>query len=187
MKFLYVIMALSILGCFFFKSNPKNKNTKTSFYDFVVKDLQGNEFNFSTLKGKKVLVVNTASKCGLTPQYEQLQAIYETYKESHNLEIIGFPANNFLYQEPGNAKDIQEFCQLNYGVTFPMMAKIDVKGSNQAEIYQFLTQKKFNGYKNSRVKWNFQKYLIGRDGQLEKIVSPSTKPTDKEIVDWIKK
>lgn len=187
MKLLYFLIPAIIVPFFFFKrTKTQLTNTKTSIYDFVVKDLQGNDFSFAQLKGKKILIVNTASKCGLTPQYEQLQEIYTTYKDSHNFVIIGFPANNFLYQEPGSSEAIQEFCQINYGVTFPMMEKIDVKGKDQAEIYQFLTRKKFNGYQDSKVKWNFQKYLISRTGQLEQVIAPSVKPNNSSIIDWIK-
>jgi glutathione peroxidase len=164
------------------------KETKSypvgSIHSFVVKSLQGNDFNFSTLEGKKVMIVNTASKCGLTPQYEKLQQLYDKYK-SENFEIIGFPANNFLWQEPGNANDIQEFCSINYGVTFPMMEKISVKGKNMHPIYEFLTRKSKNGVMNSSVKWNFQKYLLNENGELEKVISPKTQPDDRSIVDWI--
>lgn len=188
MKLLLIVIPVVLLVVFAFKKRVATlTNTKKSIYDFIVKDLQGNDFDFSTLKGKKVMIVNTASKCGLTPQYEQLQEIYTEYKDSKNFVIVGFPANNFLYQEPGSSDEIEEFCQLNYGVTFPMMEKIDVKGKDQAEIYQFLTNKKFNGYKDSKVKWNFQKYLIGRDGTLEMIVSPKTKPNDPSVIAWITK
>ncbi|MDO6739131.1 glutathione peroxidase [Wenyingzhuangia sp. 2_MG-2023] len=188
MKLLYIILPILLFAYYIFREQKvKITNTKTSIYDFIVKDLQGNDFNFSTLKGKKIMIVNTASKCGLTPQYEQLQEIYEAYNNSNNFTIVGFPANNFLYQEPGDSEDIQEFCQLNYGVTFPMMEKIDVKGKNQAEIYQFLTRKKFNGVQDSKVTWNFQKFLIGRDGKLEKVISPKIKPNDPSIVNWITK
>lgn len=158
--------------------------SQTSFYDFSVKTLQGETFNLNTLRGKKVMVVNTASKCGLTPQYEQLQAIYEQYG-GDDFEIIGFPANNFMNQEPGTAEEIAEFCQLNYGVTFTMMEKISVKGDNQHPLYQWLTQKSKNGVTDSKVQWNFQKYLIGTDGKLEKVISPKTKPDDPEVIDWI--
>ena len=143
MKPIYFIAPILLLGLYAFKKRKlKLTNTKTSIYDFVVKDLQGNDFDFSTLKGKKIMIVNTASKCGLTPQYEQLEEIYEEYSKEYNFEIIGFPSNNFLFQEPGNNKEIQEFCQLNYGVTFPIMDKVEVKGKKQAEIYQFLTDMK---------------------------------------------
>lgn len=167
----------------FFKKDTKSY-PKSSIHSFVVMNLQGNDFDFSTLKGKKVMIVNTASKCGLTPQYEKLQKIYDKYK-SENFEIIGFPANNFLWQEPGNSNDIQEFCSINYGVTFPMMEKISVKGSSMHPIYEFLTKKSKNGVKNSSVKWNFQKYLLNENGELEKVISPKTQPDDRSITAWI--
>lgn len=155
-----------------------------TIYDFKVKDLADNEFDFATLKGKKILIVNTASECGLTPQYEQLQAIYEKYQNS-NFVIVGFPANNFGAQEPGTNEQISTFCKKNYGVTFPMMAKISVKGSDMHPIYQFLTQKAKNGLQDSEVQWNFQKYLIDENGHLVKVISPRTLPTATEIINWI--
>lgn len=158
---------------------------KQNIYQFKVTDLSGKEFDFASLKGKKILVVNTASKCGLTPQYENLQTIYDQYKDQ-NLVIVGFPANNFASQEPGTSGEIATFCQKNYGVTFPMMDKISVKGDDMAPIYQFLTQKSKNGLEDSEVQWNFQKYLIDENGHLAKVISPKTLPTDPEIVDWIK-
>ena len=160
--------------------------TKETIYSFKVKDLSGNEFDFASLKGKKILIVNTASKCGLTPQYKDLEAIYEKYKEK-NFVIIGFPANNFASQEPGSSKEISQFCQLNYGVTFPMMEKVSVKGADMCEVYQFLTQKSKNGLQDSEVEWNFQKYLINEKGELEKVIAPQVLPTDASIVDWINK
>ena len=160
--------------------------TKENIYSFKVKDLSGNEFDFASLKGKKILIVNTASKCGLTPQYKDLEAIYKKYKEK-NFVIIGFPANNFASQEPGTSKEISEFCQLNYGVTFPMMEKVSVKGDDMSEVYQFLTQKSKNGLQDSEVEWNFQKYLINEKGELEKVIAPRVLPTDASIVDWITK
>ena len=157
---------------------------KETIYQFKVKTLEGSDFDFSTLKGKKILVVNTASKCGLTPQYEQLQAIYDKYKDQ-NFVIVGFPANNFMSQEPGTSSEIAEFCQRNYGVTFPMMNKISVKGKDMHPVYQFLTQKAKNGLEDSDVEWNFQKYLINENGELAKVVGPRTLPTDAEITNWI--
>lgn len=159
---------------------------KENIYQFKVKDLSGDEFDFASLKGKKILIVNTASKCGLTPQYKDLEAIYEKYKDK-NFVIVGFPANNFGQQEPGTNDEIGAFCQKNYGVTFPMMSKVSVKGSDICELYQFLTQKSRNGLQDSQVEWNFQKYLINENGELEKVVSPQVLPTDAEIVDWISK
>lgn len=160
--------------------------TKETIYSYKVNDLSGNEFDFASLKGKKILIVNTASKCGLTPQYKDLEAIYEKYK-SNNFVIVGFPANNFASQEPGSSKEISEFCQKNYGVTFPMMEKVSVKGTDMCALYQFLTQKSKNGLQDSQVEWNFQKYLINEKGELEKVVLPQVLPTDAEIVNWITK
>lgn len=159
---------------------------KENIYQFKVKDLSGDEFDFASLKGKKILIVNTASKCGLTPQYKDLETIYEKYKDK-NFVIVGFPANNFGQQEPGTNDEIGAFCQKNYGVTFPMMSKVSVKGSDMCELYQFLTQKSRNGLQDSQVEWNFQKYLINENGELEKVVSPQVLPTDAEIIDWISK
>ncbi|MFP9099096.1 glutathione peroxidase [Flavobacterium sp. RHBU_24] len=159
---------------------------KETIYQFKVTDLYGEPFDFALLKGKKVIVVNTASKCGLTPQYKDLEAIYEKYKDK-GLVIVGFPANNFASQEPGTSKEIAQFCQQNYGVTFPMMEKISVKGNDMAPIYKFLTQKSKNGLQDSEVEWNFQKYLINEKGELVKVVSPKTLPTDPEITDWLSK
>ena len=155
-----------------------------SIYDFTLEDIYGEEFSLSEYKGKKILLVNTASKCGLTYQYEQLQELYEQYKDQ-NFEIIGFPSNYFAMQERGSNDEIASFCQKNYGVTFKMMSKIKVKGNNMHPLYIYLTQEKYNGYKDSKVSWNFQKYLIGEEGKLEKIVSPKTNPKDAKIIDWI--
>ena len=161
-----------------------NIQSQENIYQFKVQDLYGNGFDFRTLKGKKIMVVNTASECGLTPQYEDLQKLYDTYKDN-NFIIIGFPANNFGKQEPGSDKEIATFCKENYGVTFPMMSKISVKGKDMHEVYQFLTQKEKNGLENSKVKWNFQKYLLNEKGELVKVVSPKTLPTDPVILNWI--
>ena len=166
------------------QSKSETPMSAETIYQFKVEDLDGNAFDFSTLKGKKILVVNTASECGLTPQYEQLQAIYNKYK-NQNFVIVGFPANNFMSQEPGTSGEIAEFCQRNYGVTFPMMDKISVKGKDMHPVYQFLTQKGKNGLQDSEVEWNFQKYLINENGELAKVVGPRTLPTDAEITNWI--
>ena len=159
--------------------------TKENIYQFKVEDLSGKSFDFATLKGKKIMIVNTASKCGLTPQYKDLEAVYKEYKDQ-GLVIIGFPANNFASQEPGTNEEIATFCQMNYGVTFPMMDKVSVKGDDMAAIYQFLTQKSKNGLQDSKVEWNFQKYLINEKGELDKVISPRTLVTDPEVLDWIK-
>jgi glutathione peroxidase len=158
--------------------------TNRSFHDFSVLTLEGEEFDLAKLKGKKVLVVNTASKCGFTPQYEGLQKLYEQYG-GDSFTIIGFPANNFMRQEPGTNKDIRQFCTRNYGVSFPMMAKISVKGRDIHPVYQWLTRKDENGKMNSSVKWNFQKYLVDEDGRLVGMFPPRTKPSDPRILNWI--
>ena len=167
-------------------TNSSEPMTTQSIYQFKVEDLSGNTFDFTSLKGKKIIIVNTASKCGYTPQYEQLEAIYNKYKNK-NLVIIGFPANNFMWQEPGTNAEIATFCKSKYGVTFPMMAKISVKGKDMHPIYQFLTQKKLNGVLDSKVEWNFQKYLINEKGQLEQVYMSGVKPNDEKIINWIEK
>ncbi|MCW3804860.1 glutathione peroxidase [Plebeiibacterium marinum] len=159
-------------------------SAQSSIYDYTVETLEGEDFSFSRLKGKKVMIVNTASKCGFTPQYEGLEELFRKYG-GDDFVIVGFPANNFLRQEPGTAEEIREFCTKNYGVSFPIMAKISVKGNDMAPIYQWLTQKSKNGVQDSKVKWNFQKYLINEKGELEKVLSPKTKPQSDEIISWI--
>ncbi|MDA6068912.1 glutathione peroxidase [Flavobacterium sp. AC] len=170
----------------------KNKVSKTdkvmakeNIYQFKVQDLSGDTFDFASLKGKKVMIVNTASKCGLTPQYKDLEAIYKEYKDK-GFVIVGFPANNFASQEPGTNKEIETFCQQNYGVTFPMMDKVSVKGDDMCEVYKFLTQKSKNGLQDSEVEWNFQKYLINEKGELVKVIKPRTLVTEPEVINWIK-
>jgi glutathione peroxidase len=158
---------------------------QNTIYSYKVKDIDGNEFDFASLKGKKIMIVNTASKCGFSPQYEELQQLYKKYKDQ-GFVIVGFPANNFKEQEPGTDKEIAQFCTLEYGVTFPMMSKVSVKGDDMAPIYKFLTQKKLNGEEDSSVKWNFQKYLIDENGHLYDYYSPWRSPDAKGIVNWIK-
>lgn len=185
---------LLLLSCQNQAQNQAQNNTTTmetqtpvtaqTIYQFKVTDLYGKVFDFATLKGKKILIVNTASECGLTPQYKDLEAIYKKYKDL-NFVIVGFPANNFGSQEPGSNAEIAKFCEMNYGVTFPMMEKISVKGKEMHELYQFLTQKSKNGLQDSDVEWNFQKYLINEQGQLVKVLSPRVLPTDTAIVGWI--
>jgi glutathione peroxidase len=155
----------------------------SDFYDFKVKTLEGVEFDFSSLKGKKVMIVNTASKCGFTPQYKELEEVYEKYKGS--LVIIGFPANNFMNQEPGSSAKIREFCTENYGVTFPMMEKISVKGKDMAPLYKWLTSKTKNGVMDSQVKWNFQKYLIDENGKLVDVIYSKEKPSSDKVMAWL--
>jgi len=151
-----------------------------NIYDFSATDINGNEFNFSNLKEKVILIVNTASKCGFTGQYKELEDLYLKYHDQ-GLEIIGFPCNQFGHQEPGNEEEIKSFCQLTYNVTFPMMSKIDVNGDNAHPIYQYLKQKApgILGFKG--IKWNFTKFLINRDGTIINRYPPQLKPSELEI------
>jgi glutathione peroxidase len=173
---LILIMILLISGTGVF---AQSKN----FYDFKVKTIDGNDFDLSSLRGKKVMVVNTASKCGFTPQYKDLEDVYEKFGDV--LVIIGFPANNFMNQEPGSASDIRKFCTENYGVTFPMMEKISVKGKDMHPLYKWLTSKEENGVTDSEVKWNFQKYLIDETGKLIDVVYSKEKPNSDRVLSWI--
>ncbi len=150
-----------------------------SFYDITINSLQGKEIKFNDFKGKYVLIVNVASKCGFTPQYESLQKLHEKYKDQ--LQIIGVPCNQFGSQEPGNSNEIESFCQLNYGVSFLMTEKIDVKGKHQHKLYKWLTNKELNKTKNSKVRWNFQKYLINEQGHLVDYYYSITNPLNKKI------
>ncbi|MCC5917920.1 MAG: glutathione peroxidase [Cryomorphaceae bacterium] len=158
-------------------------NATKTFYDFSAKDIDGNDFPMSNLKGKRILIVNVASKCGFTSQYEQLQELYEKLG-GDNFTIIGFPSNNFMGQEPGTEEDIKAFCQKNYGVTFPMMSKIDVKGKEIHPIYQWLTQKNLNGKDDYKVAWNFHKFLIDENGNLVRDFSSKVSPISEEIVSF---
>jgi len=169
----------SIIGNLFASEKKHNTNSKVSIYNIEINSLQGKPIKLSEFKGKHMLLVNVASKCGFTPQYKELQKLYETYKET--LVVIGVPCNQFGSQEPGNAFEIQEFCQVNYGVDFLITEKIDVKGSKQHSLYKWLTDKIFNGLKDSNVKWNFQKYLINPEGNLVDYFYSITKPLSKKI------
>ncbi len=162
------------------KSRSMNK---PSIHPLKAQTLSGEEFDFARLKGMKVMIVNTASECGFTPQYEGLEQLYRKYAD--RLVIIGFPTNDFGSQEPGTNDQIAAFCQKNYGVTFPMMAKITVKGKAIHPVYQFLTQKSKNGLQDSDVEWNFQKYLLNENGELERVLPSKVKPNDPQIISWL--
>jgi len=157
-----------------------------SFYDFKVKDIDGKEVSMADFKGKKVLVVNVASECGNTPQYESLEKLYKKYGPE-KFVIVGFPANNFGSQEPGSNEEIKTFCTSKYQVTFPMMSKISVKGKDMDPLYKWLTTKKENGVLDAPVTWNFQKFMINTDGTLEGMVKPGVDPDTEVIVKWIEK
>lgn len=168
-------MVLSVAGL-----SAQNK----VLYNFKATTLDGQNFDLSSLKGKKIMVVNTASKCGLTPQYAMLEKLYEKYKDQ-NFVIIGFPANNFASQEPGTNAEIKTFCTQNYGVTFPMMSKISVKGADIDPLYTWLTSKTQNGVIDAPVQWNFQKFLINENGQLADVAFPKELPDEAKIIKWI--
>ena len=187
---LFFIAALFILGGNFFYADtsspvPVNLNNENclqnkTIYDFKVEALNGGTINFADFKGKKILIVNTASKCGFTPQYKELEALYEKYKDQ--LVIIGFPANNFLFQEPGSNETIGEFCKKNYGVTFPMAAKISVKGKSIAPIYQWLCNKEENGVMDAKITWNFNKFLLNEQGVIITKFNSKVTPMSEEII-----
>lgn len=162
-----------------------SQSKKANFYSFEVKTIDGKKFDLSSLKGKKVLVVNTASKCGLTPQYKDLEKLYKMYN-GPRFTIIAFPANNFLSQEPGTNEEIKTFCEKNYGVSFQMMEKISVKGDDIHPLYKWLTSKIENGVIDAPVQWNFQKFMIDENGNLVDMVSPRDNPMCDKIVNWIK-
>ena len=164
-----------LLGSVIFTASP--------IYSYKVPSLTGGNIQFSAFKGKKILIVNTASKCGNTPQYEGLEALYKKYKDK--LVVVGFPANNFMGQEPGSNEDIAEFCQKNYGVTFPMAAKISVKGKDIAPIYKYLVAEAAKKKLENPVTWNFGKFLIDEKGELIATFSPKTKPLSDDILKYL--
>jgi glutathione peroxidase len=153
----------------------------TSALDFTVKDIDGDDVPLSKYGGKVVLIVNVASKCGLTPQYEDLQSLHERYAED-GLAILGFPANNFLRQEPGTNEQIKQFCSAEYGVEFDMFSKVSVKGRDMCELYRYLTSKKSNPDFGGGIKWNFTKFLVGRDGKTTARFGPRTRPSDSKVI-----
>ncbi|MBO9681683.1 MAG: glutathione peroxidase [Flavisolibacter sp.] len=155
----------------------------SSIYEFKVEGLEGGTIDFSKFKGKKIMIVNTASKCGNTPQYKELEELYEKYKDK--LVIVGFPANNFGGQEPGSNEEIKEFCTKNYGVTFPMASKISVKGDDIAPIYKYLTDEAKKLGVEDPVKWNFTKFLLDENGKLIAVIDNKTKPMSEEVLKYL--
>lgn len=174
---MYVICLL--IGINTINKTEKMETTTKSLYNIEINSISGDKINLADYKGKKILFVNVASECGFTPQYEGLQELYELYKDK--LMIIGVPSNQFGGQEPGTAEQIQSFCKLNFGVTFLITEKVDVKGKNQHPLYTWLTKKENNGIKSSSVKWNFQKYLVDENGDLIDYYFSLTKPMSKKI------
>ena len=179
-KYSFVFLITLLLSCM----NSYNYEDNLSFYDIKVKTIDGEDFDLSTFKGKKLLVVNVASKCGLTPQYKQLEELYKEYK-NHNFTVLAFPSSDFANQEYTDSQKISSFCQKNYGVTFPIFEKVSVKGKSKHYIYQWLTEKNKNGKKNVSVLWNFQKFIIDENGQWVDYFLPTTSPKSKKIVKWI--
>jgi len=186
MKYYLIAVLLLVLGLawtnyFRGAEKPANMNSKKSIYGYSFKSIDGKTISLSQYKGKKILIVNVASRCGFTPQYEDLEKLYEQYKEK--LVVIGFPANNFKHQEPGTNEEIAKFCSSKYGVTFPMSEKISVLGEDQNDLYKWLTDKSLNGWNVFPPKWNFYKYLISENGELSKVFPSTTKPLSKDITD----
>ena len=155
-------------------------STQSSFFQFTVNGLDGNPVDLSTFRGKKIVVLNTASECGYTPQYADWEKFYEDHKDK--VVVLGFPSNDFGGQEPGSSHEISTFCQQNYGVTFPMFEKVDVKGANKAPVYQWLTDAQLNGWNNQEPTWNFCKYVLDENGQLVKFFASATKPDNPEFL-----
>lgn len=191
MKYLFLVLMLAgITYSFVYLKRKEKSETKllekpVSFYSLSIESIDGQTIDFSQFKGKKVICVNVASKCGHTPQYSELEKLYQKYKDK--LVIIAFPCNQFLFQEPGSNKDIQEFCTKNYGITFLLTSKIDVKGSGQHPVYQWLTSKAQNEKMDSEVKWNFQKYLINENGEWVTFFDSKIQPMDPSIIAAIEK
>ena len=177
MKYLLTIAAAIMFSAFTLPGDP-------SIHGFKVKSIEGGTIDFSKFKGKKILVVNTASKCGYTPQYSQLEELYKKYGKK--LVIVGFPANNFGAQEPGTNEEIKSFCTKNYGVTFPMAAKVSVKGDDIAPIYKWLTEKSENGVMDADIKWNFTKFLLDENGVLLAKFDSKVTPMSDEILAYLK-
>lgn len=155
-----------------------------SVYDFAVTDIDGHAVSLAQFRGRVLLIVNVASKCAFTRQYEALQRLYDTYRE-RGLAVLGFPANDFLWQEPGTNAEIKSFCTIRYGVTFPMFAKISVKGAAQHPLYRFLTDKRTNPHFGGRITWNFNKFLIGRDGAILARFAARTRPDSPKVLDAV--
>lgn len=177
MKYLLTIAAAIMFSAFTLPGDP-------SIHGFKVKSIEGGTIDFAKFKGKKILVVNTASKCGYTPQYEALEKVYEEYKDK--LVIVGFPANNFGGQEPGADSEIQEFCKARFGVKFPLASKVSVKGEDTAPIYKWLTSKTQNGVLDAEIKWNFNKFLLDENGKMIAYFESKVKPDSEEILKYLK-
>jgi glutathione peroxidase len=190
MKYLIILGVIAVLGYFGYRffnraaQKPEGARSAKSIYEYSYTSIDGKEVKLEAYRGKKILFVNVASKCGFTPQYEDLEKLYEQWKEK--LVIVGFPANDFMGQEPGTNDEIASFCRLNYGVTFPLSEKVTVVGEGKHPIYQWLTDKSLNGWNAAEPKWNFHKYLVSETGELIAVFPSSTKPESEEIVSHLK-
>lgn len=190
LKIILVLVAVGAAGLvaaaykygFIFNPSPSEPVKEKGMYEFTMKDIDGNDVSLEKYKGNVVMLVNVASRCGLTPQYEGLQAIYDKYKD-RGFTVLGFPANNFMGQEPGTEAEIKEFCSLNYNVGFPMFSKISVKGTDQHPLYRFLTHPETNPGFDGDITWNFEKFLADREGKIIARFSPRTVPTDAEVIE----
>lgn len=182
MKFRILIFSLFL---FFVNAKAQDNKTTQNIYQFKIQSLDGGTIDFAKFKGKKIIVVNTASMCGYTPQYKELETLYEKYKDK--LVIVGFPSDNFGGQEYGSDKEVKDFCQKNYGVTFPLTTRVDVTGDKMTPVYQYLTSKSQNGVLDATVKWNFNKFLIDENGNVTAYYPSKTKPDDAAIISWIEK
>ena len=178
-KFIILIIGIGIFTVFNLNSSEKIPDIPKSFYAYSAEDINGEVISMSEYKGKKILVVNVASRCGYTPQYEGLQKLYENYGDS--LVVLGFPSNDFMWQEPGSNTEIKTFCKTNYGVTFPMFSKIHVKGRKQHPIYNWLSDSKLNGWNDDPPSWNFNKYLLDKNGTIIELYGADVKPLDTLI------
>ena len=178
---LLLIAVVATPGCSPSNANEQEAPKVSKPLSFTMKSLSGEDVNLSKYEGKVVLIVNVASKCGLTPQYEQLQALHDKYAEG-GLAILCFPCNQFLFQEPGGAERIQEFCRANYGVTFDMFGKVKVKGKGACDLYKTLTALDTEAVVPGKISWNFEKFILGRDGQVRARFAPRTKPDDPSIL-----
>lgn len=192
LKIIGVFAALVMIGGlvaayaygFIFNPSPTYPPKENSMYEFAMKDIDGKDVKLDAYKGNVVMIVNTASKCGLTPQYEGLQALHDKYKDK-GFTVLGFPANNFMGQEPGTEKEIKEFCTLKYDITFPMFSKISVKGTDQHPFYTFLTNKASNPGMDGDITWNFEKFVADRNGKIIARFSPKTLPDDPKVTETI--
>jgi len=188
------IMLTVALGAVLYSFNPaaaiaQNSSNSTSMktvydYDYIATSIDGQQYRLGQLKGKKIMIVNVASHCGYTPQYAELQELYEKYR-AKGFVILGFPCNQFAGQEPGDESEIKSFCEKNYGVTFPLFAKVDVKGKDQHPLYKWLTSKELNGVEDSEVSWNFNKYLIDENGYYVAHLKSGVSPMDAQVINWL--